>query len=96
VTFGEVKARLIAVNRWSEAEFAAYDAEQVRLGMLRSEFNWALDLSLVADGPPLVVDTGPRGWKLDEDEGFLTSPPRPADGQGGHSSLERPTDLGAG
>jgi hypothetical protein len=43
-TFGEVKARLIAVNRWSEAEFAAYDAEQVRLGMLRSEFNWALDL----------------------------------------------------
>jgi hypothetical protein len=56
----EVKARLIAANQWSEAEFAAYDAEQERLGVLRSEFYWALDLSLVARGPLLVVDTGPR------------------------------------
>jgi hypothetical protein len=94
-TFGEVKARLIAVNRWSEAEFAAYDAEQVRLGMLRSEFNWALDLSLVADGPPLVVDTGPRGWKLDEDEGFLTSPPRASGRPGWTFILGAPYRLGS-
>jgi hypothetical protein len=71
-TSDAVKARLIAVNGWSSAEFAAYDADQVRLGLARSDVLWALDMSLVGGDAPLIIKPG---WKADGDGALTSSSP---------------------
>lgn len=60
------KARLMAVNRWSNSDFAAYHVAMVGRYEARCRWRWVLDLSLVQGAVPLVVDsTG--GWTLAED-----------------------------
>jgi hypothetical protein len=73
-SFDAVNARLMDVNQWSEAEFAAYDADQERKGHLRSTRCWILDLSLVGGGAPLAIN---GRWSLAEN-GSLTGPIGPS------------------
>ncbi len=69
-TFTFVKQRLMRVNEWSQAEFMAYEIEQEELAAKRSAVSWALDVSRLAGGPPLVVKSS---WSLHA-EGYLVGP----------------------
>ncbi|WP_431271793.1 hypothetical protein [Dankookia sp. P2] len=70
-----VKARLIAVNRWTEDDFWAHHQDMGARYKKRMEVHWALDVSLVAGLGRLVIQGGKGGWTMG-DQGELTSPPR--------------------
>lgn len=70
-----VKKHLIEVNSWSEYDYKVYTDQQERLGLARSNWHWALDVSLVCKAGPLVIKTGSEAWSYHDDEGgFLTAP----------------------
>ena len=69
------KARLMAVNRWGDADFKAYHAAMAGRYESRCHRRWVLDLSLVQWAVPLVVDTT-AGWVLAEDGSISRLDPR--------------------
>ena len=70
----EAKARLMAVNRWSNSEFDAYHAAMGHRYESRCRWRWVLDLSLVQWAAPLAVDTN-KGWVLGEDGSLFRTDP---------------------
>ena len=69
------RARLMAVNRWSDADFKAYHAAMAGRYESRCHWRWVLDLSLVQWAGPLVVDST-AGWVLAEDGSLSRLDPR--------------------
>jgi hypothetical protein len=80
-TFQAVKQRLMDFNKWSEPDFNHYAAQQENLGLARSKWFWALDMSLVKAAGPLVVKTTTGAWVYHDREGYLTAPPKYGDDQ---------------
>lgn len=69
------KARLMALNRWHDADFEAYRAAMVCRYESRSQWRWILDLSFVQWAIPLIVDPA-KGWTLAEDGSLSRPDPR--------------------
>lgn len=69
------RARLMAINRWSDADFKAYHAAMAGRYESRCQRRWILDLSLVQWAGPLVVDSS-AGWVLAEDGSLSRPDPR--------------------
>jgi hypothetical protein len=75
-----VKRRLIEINQWAEHEYEEYTDQQEKLGYARANCLWALDVSLVSKAGPLEIKTGKSAWSYHDDEdGYLTAPPKYTD-----------------